>query len=329
MLFNRCKALPLMAVIAAMLFAANAHAQAWKPDKAVEVIMGTSAGGPQDRMGRMLQRILQEKKFIDVPAAAVNKAGGGGAIGLAYLNQHSGDGRYLMVVATTLLANHIAGKSAIGPDDVTPIAIMGVEYVSVTVRADSPLKSGRDLIERLKKDPGSLSIAVGTALGNATHISVALALKAAGVEIKKLKTVVFNSAGESMTATLGGHVDVAASAPSSVLPQVQAGKMRILAIGAPQRGSGNLASVPTWKELGINSAFDLWRGLAGAKGLSRAQVQFWDDALARVVNTDEWKKELADNLVENVYKPSADTARHWKTEYDEVRGVLLELGLAK
>ena len=132
-----------------------------------------------------------------------------------------------------------------------------------------------------------------------------------------------------MTAALGGHVDVAASAPSSVLPQVQAGKMRILVIGAPQRGGGELAGVPTWKELGINSAFDLWRGLAGPKGLSRAQVQFWDDALAKVVKTDEWKKELAENLVENVYRPSAETGKQWKVEYDEVRSVLMELGLAK
>jgi putative tricarboxylic transport membrane protein len=310
--------------------AACAHAQpAWKPEKAVEIVIGTSAGGPQDRMGRTIQRILQEHKLVATPLAVVNKPGGGGAIALSYLNQHAGDGHYLAVNALSTLTNHITGKSALGPGDLTPIAMMGAEYVGVTVRTDSPVKSGKDLIERLRKDPASLSIAVGTTLGNATHLSLVLAMKAAGVDIRKLKTVVFNSGGETMTAVLGGHIDVAVSAPSSVLPQVQAGKMRMLAVGAPQRMGGEFAQVPTWKELGINSSFELWRGLAGPKGMSREQIQFWDAALGALVKTEEWKKELADNRIENIYKNSADTGRQWKAEYDEVKGVLIELGLAK
>lgn len=329
MLAKQCAVLSLMTVIAAAFSAANAYAQAWKPDKPVEIVVGTSAGGPQDRMGRALQRILQERKLVETPVNVLNKAGGGGAVGLAYLNQHAGDGHYLIINALPSLTNHITGKSTIGPNDLTPIAIMGVEYVSVAVRTVSPLKSGRDLIERLKKDPGSLSVAIGTTLGNATHLSFTLAMRTGGVDIRKLKTVVFNSGGESMAALLGGHIDAAASAPSTVLPHVQAGKLRMLAIGAPQRGGGELATVPTWKELGINSSFELWRGLAGPKGMSRAQVQFWDGALARVVKSDEWQKELAEHLLENIYKNSAETAKHWKAEYDEVRAVLIELGLAK
>ena len=312
-----------------LLTPAVAGAQTWKPERAVEIVIGTSAGGPQDRMGRSVQRILQEKKLVTVPLNVVNKAGGGGAVALNYLNQHPGDGQYLAVNALSTLTNYITGKSAIGPNDLTPLAMMGAEYVGITVRAESPLKSGKDLLDILRKDPSALSVAVGTALGNATHLSFVLAMKAGGVDIRKLRTVVFNSGGDSMTALLGGHVDVAASAPSAMLPQVQAGKLRIVVIGAPARLTGDLAKVPTWKELGVNSAFDLWRGLAGPKGMSRAQVQFWDAALGALVKTDEWKKELADNDVENIYKNSADTAKQWKAEYDEVRAVLTELGLAK
>jgi putative tricarboxylic transport membrane protein len=124
-------------------------------------------------------------------------------------------------------------------------------------------------------------------------------------------------------------VDVAASAPSSVLPHVRGGKMRMLVIGAPQRLPGDLAGVPTWKELGVNSTFDLWRGLAGPKGMTPAQVKYWDDALSKVVQSDEWKKELERFDMVNVYKNSGDTAKHWKAEYDEVKTVLAELGLAK
>jgi len=325
----RTAAAQLSIAIASMLVVAAPSAQTWKPEKPVEIIIGTSTGGPQDRMGRAVQRLLQEKKLVATPLNVVNKAGGGGAVALNYMNQHVGDGHFMTVNALAMLTNHITGRSTIGPTDLTPLAMMGAEYVGITVRAESPLKTGKDVLDQLKKDPSSLSVAVGTALGNATHLSFVLAMKAGGVDIKKLKTVVFGSGGDSMTALLGGHVDVAASAPSAMLSQVQAGKMRIIVIGAPARLGGELAKIPTWKEIGVNSAFDLWRGLAGPKGMTRAQVQFWDAALGALVKTDEWKKELAENQVENIYRNSADTALQWKAEYDEVKTVLTELGLAK
>lgn len=312
-----------------MLVPAAGLAQAWKPERPVEIVIGTSPGGPQDRTGRLIQRILQEQKWVSTPVNIVNKAGGGGVIGLTYVSQHPGDGHYLMLNSITLFTNHITGRSALAYTDFTPIAVLGVEYVGVAVRAESSLKTGRDLVERLKKDPAALSVSIGTTFGNATHVSFALAMKAAGVDIRKLKTVVFNSGGDAMTALLGGHVDAMASAPSTLVQQIKAGKVRMLAIGAPQRLGGDLAGIPTWKELGIDSNFELWRGFAGPKGLTHAQIQFWDDALGKLVQTEQWKSDLARYVMENVYRNSADTGRYWKAEHDEVKPVLIELGLAK
>lgn len=319
----------IMAALICALAAVPLQAQSWKPSKPIEIIIGTSSGGPQDRMGRAVHRIIQEKKLLDVPVTVVNRAGGGGAIAMTYLNTHPGDAHYVAVNAMTTLTNYITGKSQQGPADFTPLAIMGVEYVALFVRADSPLKSAKDVVERLRKDPASMSMAVGTALGNATHLSFALAMRAAGVDVKKMRTVVFNSGGESMTALLGGHIDAASSAPSAMLSQLRTGKLKILAIGAPKRLGGELSSVPTWIELGIDASFDLWRGIAGPRGLTPAQVAFWDRVLGAVAASPEWKQELEKNDLENIYKNSAETAKHWKAEYDEVRAVLLELGLAK
>jgi putative tricarboxylic transport membrane protein len=304
-------------------------AQAWKPDRPVEIIIGTSPGGPQDRTGRLIQKILQEQKLVSAPVNVVNKPGGGGAVGLTYLGQHPNDGHYLMVNSVTLLTNQITGRSPLAYTDFTPLAVIGAEYVGVAVLADSAVRSGQDLAERLRKDPTAFSVSIGTAFGNATHLSYALAMRAAGVDIRKLKTVVFNSGGDAMTALLGGHVDAMASAPSTLLQHIKAGKVRMLAIVAPQRLAGDFAGIPTWKELGVNVTFELWRGLAGPKGMSRAQIQFWDDALGRMARTDEWKKQLAQYDMEDVYRNSADTARYWKAEYDEVKAVLTELGLAR
>ena len=103
----------------------------------------------------------------------------------------------------------------------------------------------------------------------------------------------------------------------------------MLAMGAPARLKGELAAVPTWKELGIDSSFDLWRGIAGPRKLPAAQVSYWDRIFGDIAASPEWKQELAKNDLENTYKNSTETAKHWKTEYDEVRAILVELGLAK
>jgi len=304
-------------------------AQSWQPEKAVEIPVGTGPGGPQDRMGRLMQRVMQEHKLVNVPITVMNKPGGGGVVVYDYVRQRANDPHYLMLHAIALFTNHITGKSGISRADFTPIAIMGSEYIAVTVRADSSIRNGNDLVERLKKDPAALSVVIGTGAGNATHISFAHAMKAGGVDIRRLKTVVFNSPSEGVSALLGGHVDVTAGGLSNVLQHAQAGTLRIIAIGAPRRLTGKLATVPTWKELGINSAFELWRGVAAPKGLGRAQIQYWDDVMAKITKTDLWRADLENNHIENVYKDSAETGRYWATEYESARAVLMELGMAK
>jgi len=317
-------------ILAALLCAAAAaHAQpAWKPEKSVEIIIGTSPGGPQDRLGRTLQKVLQESRLVEVPVSVENKPGGGGAVALAALAQRTG-GSTLMINAPTMLNNQITGKSPLPYTDFTALAILGIEYECVAVRADSPLKSAKELVDRLKKDPSALSVSIGTSLGNAGHLAYALAMKAAGVDIKKLKTVAFNSAGDGITALLGGHIDLASTPPSAVLQHVQAGKLRVLVLTAPTRAHGELANVPTWKELGVNSTHEVWRGLIGTRGMTRAQIAYWDDVLGRLVKTDAWKKELEQTQIENVYRNSAETVKYLKAEYDESRVILTDLGLAK
>lgn len=319
----------VMLAVMLPLASANSFAQGWKPDKAVEIIVGTSPGGPQDRQGRLLQRVLQDGKLAGQPVTVVNKPGGGGAVGLAYLAQHPEDGHLMQIVAQSLLSNYIVGRSKITYTNFTPLATLAVEYVTLVVRADSPIKDARDFTNRLKADPASLSVAIGTVAGNATHTSFAHAMRAAGIDIKRLRPVVFNSGSEGMLAAIGGHVDAAAGSVSTVLPQVRAGKLRILAIGAPRRGTGDLAAIPTWRELGVNSAVELWRGLAGPAGMSTAQVAFWDATLARAMKDPEWLKYLDRYMMVDAYKNSADTLKYWQEEFNDLKSLFVEMGLAK
>jgi len=306
----------------------SAAAQGWRPDKPVEIVVGVGPGGPQDGMARLLQKSIQDLRLVPI-VNVMNRPGGGGAIALAHVNQFPGDGHYLTLNTPSLLSNHILGRSTTGLGDVTPIAVVGAEYVAVSVRADSPIKSARDLQEYLRKDPKSLSVVIGTTIGTATHLSFAVAMKSGGVDIKNIKGVIFKSGAESMTALLGGHVDVVAGAPSNVLPHLKAGRLRMLAIAAPQRMQGDLATIPTWRELGVKNTFDVWRGLAGPRGMSPTQISFWDTALEKTVQSDEWNRGLASTQTAAVYKNSTETARHWKDEYAAIKSVLTELGFVK
>jgi putative tricarboxylic transport membrane protein len=301
----------------------------WKPDRNVEVIANTSPGTGSDTTARLIHKLLLEKKLIDVTAAVVNKIGGGGTVGLTYLSQHAGNGHYLMVTSPTILTNHITGKSTLNYTDTTPLAQLGSEAVVFSVRTDSPLKTARDLADRLKADPGAVSIAVGNSAGSHNHIAAALIAKSVGANVKKLKVVAFNGSTEGITALLGGHIDVVASPASGVLQHFLAGKIRILAVSSEKRLSGALAAVPTWKEAGIPVVVANWRSVAGPKGLSDEQIAYWDGVFARLAQLPDWKQELAAKLEEDTYSNSRDTRKLMDAQYTELSAILTDLGLAK
>ena len=214
-------------LLATLLMLAGSAFGQWKPQKSVEIIVGTGAGGGQDKTARTLGRLLTEQRLLEPAVNIVNKPGGGGAVGWAYLNQHAGDAHYVEIANTTLLTNQINGRSAIGYADITPLAILYSESVAISVRTESSLITGRDLIERLRKDSASLSVSVGSTLGAVNHFTMALLAKAAGIDPKKLKILVFGGGAESVTNLLGGHIDAMAQAVNNALPFYQAGKMRI------------------------------------------------------------------------------------------------------
>jgi putative tricarboxylic transport membrane protein len=329
---NRNRITPVLAhTLAALAFiwCAALHAQpVWKPEKNVEIIVPAAPGAAFDTTGRTLQRLLQDQKMLTGTSSVINKAGGGGTIAMSYLNQHAGDGHYLFVMTASVLTNNILGVSKDTYTDFTPISMLFSEYLAYGVRADSPIKNARDLVEALRKEPSRYSIAVATSRGGALHIATGMALKAAGVDVKKLRVVVFNANAESMTAMLGGHVDVAVSTVNSFVPHAQSGKLRVIAISSPRRLK-NFADAPTWKEQGVNSEYASWRGVMGPRGLSAAQTAFWEDVFARLTRTDEWRQDVERNLWEVTYKGSRDTVKEMGEHNEQLRKILVELELAK
>lgn len=313
---------------AGLATAMDAKAQ-WTPERTVEIIVGTSAGGAQDRGARVIQKIMQDQKLIPVSSVVVNKAGGGGAIGWGYQNQRAGDPHYLSISSVPLLTNQITGGSTISYRDYSPIALMFDEHIAFVVRPESQFTNARDLVAALRKDPGSLSIGLATALGGSNHIALGLAMKAAGVDARRLKVVVFNSAGDSVIAVLGGHVDMTVASAANVANHIRGGKLRGLAVPTASRLGEELASVPTWKEQGVDVVFATWRGVLGPKALASQQVSYWEQVMARVARSPEWMEQVEKNQWGAHYLNSADSKTFMDAQYDILRNLLQELGLAK
>lgn len=301
----------------------------WKPERNVEIIVPAGAGGGNDRTARTIQKIWKEEKMLNVTSSVVNRPGGGHAVAYASLNNHVGEGHYLGIAQTNLLSNHITGKASLKHSDVTALALLGTEYIAVAVRTDSRIRTGKDLAERLKTNPASLSISVATSLGNPNHITVAMVMKAIGADPKKLKTVIFNSGPESITALVGGHIDVISTLASNVVPQVQAGQLRVIGVSSPRRLSGPLAGAPTWKEQGIAAVAADWTAIIGPRDMSAGQIGYWESVFTRLAARDEWRKYVQASFWEHAFKNSRDTSRFMDAQYDETRAVLAELGLAK
>ena len=322
-------ALPVLLASALMCVGSTAMAQEWRPERSVEIVVGAGAGGGNDNTARTLQRLLQEKKFISVPVNVVNKPGAGGAIALAFLQQNAGKGNIIGVSSNTLLTNHIAKKNLVGLGDVTPLAILINEYISFNVKADSSLRTGQDLIAKLKADPSSLVLGISSALGNINHIAFAVVAREVGIDPKKVRTVVFESSGASITALMGGHIDLVVGPVSIAARHAESGQLRPLAVTAPSRRGGALASIPTWKELGVNAVVDNWRGIIGPKGLNAQQIAYWDQTFSRLFKLDEWKKDLEQNYWDNAALLSKESAKYLDAEYRELRRALTELELTK
>jgi putative tricarboxylic transport membrane protein len=317
--------------LCALLIAVHAHAQApaWKPTRPIELINPASPGGSVDLMNRSLKKFMEDNKLTDQPISVVYKTGANGAIALDYVNQQPGSGETVLAVSHTFLSIGLTGESKQDWRDLTPLGILFKEFHVTAVRTDSPLKSGKDLIEKMRRDPSSISYGFFGNRGNHLHLAAAIPLKAAGVDIKQMTNVPYRSGPEAMSAVLGGHLDVALVSAVNPAANVQAGKMRVLTQTTPERGGGYLKDIPTWKELGVNVEYATAQGFMGPKTMPPQAVPYWEGVLARFAKDPEWQKLLERSLWANAYMSAAEMKKYYESEFIKVKGVLEELALTK
>lgn len=317
-------------LIAVFAWAHAAWAQpAWRPDKTVEFTVATGPVGNSDRITRAAQKILQDHKLITAPMVVSNRTGGNQTVALNYMLQHPGDAHYVMLSNPALFTNELRGVAKAGRNDLTPLTLLMIENTVLSVRAASPLRNMVDLHARMKADPDSVSFAL-PARGGQPHLTVAVGLRAAGIDPVKMKAVVFKGSGESIAAVLGGHIDVMVSSSGSVLALVQSGQLRVIAVAAGKRMGGAFAHAPTFREQGLNTTgIAAWRGFHGPRGLSAAQIAFWDEAMTKVTDSAEWKKLLDEGNIAQQFMRHREFAAYLESEFAATRAALADVGLVK
>ena len=314
---------------AALLAASNVAAQTWQPSRPVALVVGAAPGGSIDLTARLLQRTWDQQKVVRTPVVVINKPGAGQGIAWSYMIEKGGDGHAVAMGGPSLASNPVLGTHTIGYRDVTTIALLFDDYMAFVVRADSPLKSMRDVIDRLRKDPGALSIACAPSLGAGAHMAAVVGLRGAGVNVKDVRFVVYKSAGEAMTAAIAGEVDVVSGTVANFPPHLPGGRIRLLAVTSPQRLGGAMAATPTLKEQGVDAVYTNWRSVIGPPRMARAHVAFWEAAIDKAVQSDDWKRDLERNFWTANFL-TGDPARQYVEQQGELfRSIFVELGLAK
>lgn len=306
--------------------AANAAAPEWKPTRPVALILGAAPGGSIDLTARGLQRVMEAKRIVPTPVVVINKPGAAHAIAWGFLNDRGGDGHAIAMGTTNLVTNEIIGAHKLSYRDVTPLAMLFDDYMTLVVRADSPLKSWKDVAAKLRVDPGALSIAFAPSLGSGSHTAAAVAVKATGVDVSDARFITYKSAGAALVALYGGHIDIVCGSAVNMPGHLKAGRIRVLAITSPKRVGGALAQVPTLKEQGFDAVFTNWRGVIGPKDMQREHVAYWQHALLAVTQTPQWQSDLERNFWVSNFITGPDLTKFMERSSKEFRTLWAEIG---
>lgn len=305
-----------------------AQAADWKPTaNTVEIVIPSGPSGGLDIAGRVIKNLFDKSQLVSATSVVMNKPGAGGSLAYQYLNQYPGNGHYFALATAGIITNKIMGIGKIGHNDLTMISRLYSDNIVVLVRADSPLKDARALMTRLRENPKSLSLGIATALGGANHIGLASALKAGGVDVGNTLNVVYKSGGAAMIGLLNGDVEVFPVAVSAAVGQLKGGRVRAIAIASTQRMAGELASIPTWREQGIQADYAAWRVVVGPRGLDQDQVRYWDAVMAKLSAMPDWKAALDQGYSVGEYLNNRDTREFVEQQFRSHRAILGELGL--
>jgi putative tricarboxylic transport membrane protein len=290
----------------------------------IKMMIPANPGGGWDATGRALGRALTESKLADT-VSFDNKGGAAGALGLAqFVNGSKGDPNAMMIMGAVMLGGIISGKPPVSLSQATPIARLISEFNVFVLPANSPHKSMKDVIDQLRKDPGSVKWGGGSR-GSTEHIAAAMIAQKVGVDPAKINYVAFRGGGEAAAAVLGGNVTVGGSGFGEFAEYINAGKMKPIAVTSAERLPG--VNVPTLKEQGIDVEIGNWRGVYGAPGITPEQRKALTDLVLAAVRTPAWAEAVKKNDWTPAVLSGDAFARFVDDEFASLRATMVKSGM--
>ncbi|MFC5442584.1 tripartite tricarboxylate transporter substrate binding protein [Rhizobium halophytocola] len=291
------------------------------PDKPVNLVIWSGAGGALDTYGRKLGELLNKETGWTVNIQ--NRPGGSGAVGVSTVMAQPADGYNILVLTGTLTFGIAQGLIPFKIDDLRLLRAMQAEPSSLAVAKDSKLNSVKDFVDYMKDHPNGLRVGGHAPAGFHQYVLYQL-MKMGGFESGWIP---HDASGKVPLAILGHHIDAAMMTPSSGLEQVMNGDIKLLGITTDKR-SDYFPDVPTFKEQGYDIVDSVWRGVAVKGGTSDDVVNDIQAALDKVTASQEWKDFQTNQKQESPDLKEAEFTALAKKQLEGQTQFLKDAGLA-
>lgn len=318
-------------LLSVALACAVTAASAAGPFEKTECIAPAKPGGGFDLTCKLVQTALMDGKFIADPMRVTYMPGGIGAVAYnSVIAQRPGENNTVVAFSGGSLLNLAQGKfGRYNENDVRWLATVGTDYGAIIVSENSPYKTLKDVLDAVKANPSKVVFGAGGTVGSQDWMKAALTARAAGIDPKAMRFVAFEGGGEAMTALQGGHVHVYSGDASEAVQQQKAGtKIRVLAVMADKRLAGDLASIPTAKELGVDIQWPIIRGFYMGPKVSDADFKAWSEAFKKMMATPAFDKLRAERGLFPFDLVGAEADTYAKKSVQSYRTLVQEFGLA-
>ncbi len=315
----------LMAAAAAFTFAGPAMSDGHQVVDSIHFLIPGGAGGGWDGTARGTGEALTGAGLVG-SASYENMSGGGGGVAIGYLieNADSNHGT-LMVNSTPIVIRSLTGVFPHNFRDLTLVSGTIGDYAAIVVNADSDIGSMDDLLAAYKADMRGTAIGGGSVPGGMDHLVAAMVMQAAGEDPTAVKYIPYDAGGDAMAALLSGEISALSTGFSEAVALAEAGEVKILGVTAPER-VGAYADAPTMIEQGIDTTFINWRGFFAAPGLPEDKLAAYQDAIAKMYETDEWEAVRARNGWVNIHNSGDDFLTFLEGQEETIRDLMTQLG---
>ncbi len=323
--FKLCRRTFVVATAAALSLGAPAFSGGHQVVDSIHFLIPGGAGGGWDGTARGTGEALTNAGLVG-SASYENMSGGGGGKAIGYLieNAESNHGT-LMVNSTPIVIRSLTGVFPHNFRDLTLVAGTIGDYAAMVVPADSAINTMEDLLAAYDSDPNGTAIGGGSVPGGMDHLVAAMTMEAAGRDALAVKYIPYDAGGKAMAALLSGEIKALSTGFSEAVALAEAGEVKIIGVTSDERVAA-YADAPTMKEQGIDTTFVNWRGFFAAPGLPEDKLAMYQDAIAKMYDTEEWEAVRARNGWVNIHNSGDEFLTFLEAQEKVIGDLMTKLG---